>query len=94
MLKWVNALFILSIFVAFSVSVSAQPSSVCEGKASNPACQNPVFADNQDEYFFDRRGSSILNDGAPSTDSVTMLHGGLAGNLETNSSDIQSVPGR
>jgi len=87
-------IFFASLLVLSGFTAAQPESTVCTSNPGAEACQEPVFADDQDEYFFDLRASSVLNDGALSTDSVTMLHGGLAGSLETNSSDIQSVPGK
>jgi hypothetical protein len=82
---------LISIFLAMAIMfplASGQPTSTeCTQNSDRPACQGPVFADNQDEYYYDIRDSLILNDGQPDKYSVTALHGTQAGNLTERFSD-------
>ena len=59
----VKLFLLLIVGTVFLLSVSAPPTAECVGEEDNPACQQPFYADDQDEYFYDIRASWILNQG-------------------------------
>lgn len=79
--KSVIVLMLALFFASFGFSQSV--TTECTTNSTSPACQNPVFADDQDKYLFDLTSSQVFNSGTPSKDSVTLLHGGEAGNGES-----------
>lgn len=84
----VELLIVLCGLLLFSAFAAGDiPDTDCTENPDAEACQQPFLTDDQDIYFHDLSASWIFNSGTPDTSSVTMLHGGQAGDLGDLSTD-------
>lgn len=89
--RFIRSCFFFILVLALTGLVSgAPPTTDCVLNPDRPACQQPLYTDDQDEYWFDLRASSVFNNGEPDVEGVTLLHGGEAGSLENTQTDSVS----
>lgn len=83
MLQYKRIVVLAFLLLGFSGFTVAQvPDSECVDNPDSPACQFPLYADDQAEYLYDLRGSWVFGGiGAPTTDGPTVFEGGEAVDL-------------
>ena len=91
-MKYWDSLFLLLLLMATIGFVTGQtPSSTeCTQNPNSPACQDPVYTDDNSKYLHDLRASWVLNGGQPSDSGITVLHGTKAGDIDSLNSDTSS----
>jgi len=78
---------LLSVVLIGGVTAQSPPGTQCTSSDTS-ACQEPFYADDQDEYLYDQDASWVIEGGTPSDSGPSTFFGGL-----TNDTGNEQIDG-